>query len=113
MTAREQYRRGRIPRRHRRVMAVLLSGAGDMNMFTGGRAAMAWIAFARVTGRLEQLGWARRQSRMDDGMEYEIYRYVLTPEGRAALLEILGLAEYDVSERWADAPLERAGGESG
>jgi DNA-binding MarR family transcriptional regulator len=87
-------------------MAVLLSGAGNMDNYTLYRAA-GTPALAVVAPRLEKLGWVKRQGRMEGGMEYSRYRYVLTPEGRAALLEILGLTEFDISERWADAPLKR------
>jgi hypothetical protein len=102
----ELYGRRRIRRGDRRVMLALLSGAGNLS---GARVYLAAGigpgSFYPVVTRLEQRGYVwreRREPRYGEGMAS--FRYRLTPAGRAAVLELLGLEEYEPGGGWEPAP---------
>ena len=109
----ELYGRHRIPRSHRRVMLVMLTWAGNVNGYVAMRAARVGSgSFYIAIGRLEKLGYVERQARdagYADGNRR--FRYVLTSLGREALLELLGLTEYDPDDkRWYPEPMETPDG---
>lgn len=109
----ELYGRHRIPRSHRKVMLVMLTRAGNVNGYVAMRAArVSSGSFYIAIGRLEKLGYVERQARDPGfGMDGRRFRYVLTPLGREALLELLELTEYDPDDkRWYAEPMETPDG---
>jgi DNA-binding MarR family transcriptional regulator len=102
----ELYGKRYIRRGDRRVMLALLSGAGNLS---GARvylaAGIGSGSFYTVVDRLEQRGYVWRERREPRfGEEMASFRYRLTPAGRVALLELLGLEEYEPGGGWEPAP---------
>ena len=88
------YGRHRIPRSHRRVMLVLLTGAGRLSGYPICRAAMTGPGTVYpVLERMEKRGWVvgEWEERSDGHPRRRFYR--LTPAGRNNILELLGLEE--------------------
>ena len=93
-TARRPYGKVRIPRSHRRVMLVLLSGAPQLSGYPISRAAMVGAGNVYIIlRRMENLGWVASDWDPDPppGMEGRRRFYELTAEGRRRVLEVLGL----------------------
>jgi DNA-binding PadR family transcriptional regulator len=96
-TPERPYGRVRIPRSHRRVMLVLLTGASRLSGYPIGRAAMTGSGSVYlILARLERLGWVSSEwetpNPLPDGSGRRRF-YELTPEGRRRVLEVLGLGE--------------------
>ena len=91
------YGRHRIPRSHRRVMLVLLTGAGRLSGYPICRAAMTGPGTVYlVLERMEKRGWVAGEWETPDPLPGDRPRrrfYRLTPEGRSAVMELLGLEE--------------------
>ena len=91
------YGRVRIPRSHRRVMLVLLTGAPRLSGYPISRAAMVGSgAVYVILGRLERLGrvcseWETPNPQPPGEGRRRFYR--LTAFGRERVLEVLGLGE--------------------
>jgi DNA-binding PadR family transcriptional regulator len=91
MTA-NPYRR-RVPRSHRRVMLVLLTDAANLGGYTICRAAGIGSGSAYpALARLEKLGWLDSEWETPEPVNRPRRRfYRLTPDGRAHVMELLGL----------------------
>lgn len=96
-TPERPYGRVRVPRSHRRVMLVLLTGAQGLSGYPIGRAAMVGSGSVYlILARLERLGWVSSEwetpNPLPDGHGRRRF-YRLTDEGRRHALEVLGLGE--------------------
>jgi PadR family transcriptional regulator PadR len=86
----------RVPRSHRRVLLVLLTGAPGLGGSTVARAAMTGYRRTHlILARLERLGWAESDWECPDLLPDRLRRrfYRLTPEGRRQALKALGLKD--------------------
>lgn len=97
----------RVPRRDRRVMLVLLTGAPELSGYPISRAGMVSAGGVYITlARLEQAGWVtaewepRPMDRAAVRLGVELPRsdqrrrfYRLTPKGRENALRVLGLKD--------------------
>ena len=96
-TSRRPYGRVRIPRSHRRVMLVLLTGAPRLSGYPISRAAMTGAGHVYlVLARLERLGWVASEWETPNPLPPGQGRrrfYSLTSDGRRQVLKVLGLGE--------------------
>ncbi len=97
VTSRRPYGRRRIPRSHRRVMLVLLTGASRLSGYPISRAAMVGSGTVYIVlGRLERLGWVVSEwetpNPLPEGKARRRF-YRLTPDGRRQVLAVLRLRE--------------------
>jgi PadR family transcriptional regulator PadR len=96
-TARMPYGRRRVPRSHRRVMLVLLSGARELSGYPISRAAMVGAGSVYIVlAHLEGLGWVSSEWETPNPLPPGNGRrrfYRLTPFGRERMLDLLGLKE--------------------
>jgi DNA-binding PadR family transcriptional regulator len=90
-------RRGAVPRSHRRVMLVLLSGAARLSGYPISRAAMTGAGHVYIAlGKMERLGWVTGEWETPDPLPEGAGRrrfYQLTLVGRVNVLAILGLQD--------------------
>ena len=94
-TARMSYGRHRVPRSHRRVMLVLLTGASRLSGYPISRAAMTGSGTVYIIlARLERLGWVSSEwetpNPLPDGQGRRRF-YRLTAFGRERAMDLLGL----------------------
>jgi PadR family transcriptional regulator, regulatory protein PadR len=91
------YGRRHVPRSHRRVMLVLLSGARELSGYPISRAAMVGSGTVYIIlARLEQLGWVASEWQDPNPLPPGWGRrrfYRLTPFGRERVLDLLGLKD--------------------
>lgn len=89
--------RHRVPRKDRRVMLALLSGASNLSGYPLSRAAMVgsgsvYVILARLERRLGGVAGEWGEFTPNGGRR-RYYR--LTPEGRTRVMELLGLKDGD------------------
>lgn len=91
----------RLPRSHRRVLLVLLTGAPGLGGYTIARAAMTGSGKVYpILARLERLGWAESDWEAPEPLDRPRRRfYRLTAEGRSQALEALGLKDVQEAGR--------------
>ena len=96
-TPRMPYGRHRVPRSHRRVMLVLLTGASRLSGYPISRAAMVGSGTVYIIlAHLEGLGWVSSEwetpNPLPDGQGRRRF-YRLTTFGRERVLDLLGLED--------------------
>lgn len=107
----EPYRLGHVPRRHRRILLALLSGAGNLSGYPLSRVAQVSSGTVYVVlARLEAAGWAAGEwdpEQTPDGGRRRYYH--LTLRGRQQAMRLLGLEDPPPpGTRLADLPGQEA-----